>query len=121
MLFDKSLMFYDKIKTAPSDAAVIQTNGSDYSRMFIASTIGENVTGLKLTVKCSEDGITYTEIASKTASADDIKRGVVALPTPLNLGKFTQVIPTITVASSKTAGAMSCGIVDAVDNSIYYK
>lgn len=121
MFFDKTLMFYDKITTAPTNAAVVETNGSDYSRMFIASTIGENVTALKLTVKCSEDGITYTEVASKSATADDIKRGVMAMPTPLDLGKFTQVVPTITVTADKVAGAMSCGIVDAVDNSVYYK
>lgn len=122
MLFDKTLLFYENAKTAPSQPVSIQVNGSDYSRMFIVSTIGTGVKTLKLTVKSSDDGITFTEIASKTSTADEVAMGLMALPTPLEMGKYIQVIPTITKTdNSVDVSGMTCGIVDAVPTTVYFK
>lgn len=118
MLFDKTLTFFENVEETQLDAAVpaVLTGGSDYSRTFIAATLPEGLESLTLTVKTGdeEDG-DYTTIATKTSTDLELAAGLMAIPTPLELGKYTKVVPTV---AGEPAKGIDCGITDAVPNGI---
>ena len=95
MNLDKSLTFFEDVKTtqSASDVEAVKTGGADYARSFIAATIPHGCTGLTIEVHTGEEGA-LVKAAEKTATAQEIAAGVMGIPTPLELGKFTKVFIT---------------------------
>lgn len=133
MFFDQKAMFFDNVTVAPAAAkTVVKTGGSDYARTFIAATIPAGVTALRLTVTTSNvlkdaegTGVLGTDdlhdgkvVAIKDATEQEIAAGLMALPMPLEIGKFTKVTPVIEGAPTKAGAGISCGITDAVSNGV---
>lgn len=122
MNLDKSLTFFENVTAAKGEGAVeaVKTGGADYARTFIAATIPNGYTALTVEVKTGEEGA-LVKVAEKTATAQEIAAGVMAIPTPLELGKFTKVIPTAVEGANEAGKGITCGITDAVPNGILMK
>ena len=120
MNLDKSLTFFENVTATQSESAVaaVKTGGADYARTFIAATLPKGTTSLTLTVKTGETEGAWVEVAEKTCTAQELAAGVMAIPTPIDLGKVTKVIPS--VAGDLEKGIV-CGITDAVPNAILMK
>lgn len=128
MNLDKTLTFFEKATVAPAAAETVKkTGGADYSRTFIAATIPTGVTALRLTVATAEslsgagDLEAPVTVAIKDATAQEIAAGVMAIPTPHDLGKFTKVTPVIQGEPEVEGQGVTCGITDAVPNGILMK
>jgi hypothetical protein len=120
MILDKLTTFFENVTATKGDDAVeaVKTGGADYARTFIAATLPEGTTSLTLTVKTGETEEDLVEVAKKTSTAQELAAGVMAIPTPIDLGKVTKVIPTVDGTLEK---GIVCGITDAVPNAILMK
>lgn len=125
MNWDKSLTFFEDVKAkhagGEADVVAVKTGGADYARTFIAASIPQDCTGLTIEVKTGEEGA-LVKVAEKTATAQEIAAGVMAIPTPLELGKVTKVFATaISGLTEDSEKGVTCGITDAVPNAILMK
>lgn len=115
MLQDNDLIFFES--DADATGAIKEIDGSSLSRDFIFCTIPAGVTALALTVKTgnakTSAGITSAISAVHNATAVDIARGAMYVPTPTNDYKYIQVDGDLTGSASK---ALVCGITDAPNN-----
>ena len=120
MNLDKSLTFFENVTDTKIDSEIVavKTGGADYARTFIAATLPEGTTSLTLTVKTGETEGALVEVAQKTSTAQELAAGVMAIPTPIDLGKVTKVVPTVAGTLKK---GIVCGITDAVPNAILMK
>ena len=123
MNLDKSLTFFENVTAANKGEGVaeaVKTGGADYARTFIAAMIPHGYTALTVEVQTGEEGA-LVKVAEKAATAQELAAGVMAIPTPLELGKITKVIPTAVEGANRDGKGISCGITDAVPNAILMK
>ena len=119
MMTDKSLLFFEN-KTETATGTAIEVNGSDYGRSFVFCTLPVGPTAVKLEVMTGDTAAAATTvIATKSATAEELAKGLMAVALPHDLGKFVNAKATITGAT--TSGVATCGITDAIPNGPFVK
>ena len=112
------LLFANKTETATGTA--IEVNGSDHARSFVFCTLPVGPTAVKPEVMTGDTAAgATTVIATKSATADELAKGLMAVALPHDLGKFVNAKATIT--GSTTSGVATCGITDAIPNGPFVK
>lgn len=119
MFQDNSLIFAEDNKDV-AKSTILDLNGSSLARAFVFMTLPANLTGVTITLvlgNAKTDSATVTQITSEVhyASTNDLARGIMYFPLPVNAYRYAQVAIDIT-ASDDLPKNFVCGITDAPDN-----